>query len=177
MSNPSINRWGVNLFWYHQWFNDKNYNLWLQQDLSILKIVYTFLNFGLFCQTNIFTSPYWIKRLKNFNYYNEFSTKYFRVMNFKNILTKEVSQYNERLRVENLFQSRLWILKFQDWIVINFYSYSPIKKRRKKKFYKKLDVDSVLGARQNGLKGLKRTKLLLLYFFKKVNSRGVYYRF
>lgn len=177
MSNPSINRWGVNLFWYQHWFNDKNYNLWLQQDLAILKIVYTFLNFGLFYHKNINVSPYWIKKLKNTNYYNEFTTKYFRIMNFKNILTKEISQYNERLKVENVFQSRIWILKFQDWIIINFYSYSPLKKKRKKKVYRNLDVDSVLGKSLAKFKSIKKAKLMLFYFVTKINSRKIYYRF
>jgi len=98
-------------------------------------------------------------------------------MNFKNILTKEISQYNERLKIENICQSRIWVLKFQDWIVINFYAYNPIKKRRKKKINKKKDVDSVLGKDLNNLDSLKRIKLMLFYFFKKINSTETYYIF
>ena len=47
MSNPTINRWGLNLFWYKYWYTDKNYNLNTQIDAAMVYLVHTFLNFGI----------------------------------------------------------------------------------------------------------------------------------
>jgi len=143
MSNPSINRWGLNLFWYNHWFVDSKYFMSLQHDDLIYKLVHVFLNFGLIFPVNLFIHRYWFKRLKGRNYYNEHNTKYYRVINFKNFLTQEISSYNERIKLEHVYQSRIWILKFQHWILINFYCYTPVKRRQRvmNKFKKKVDID------------------------------------
>jgi hypothetical protein len=59
MSNPSINRWGLNLFWYKYWFTDKNNALVIHQDNIINKLMLIYLHFGLFFTKNIFFNKYW----------------------------------------------------------------------------------------------------------------------
>ncbi len=54
MSNPSINRWGLNLFWYRYWFNDKNNALVVHQDNVVNKLLLTYLHYGLLFTKNIF---------------------------------------------------------------------------------------------------------------------------
>jgi hypothetical protein len=179
MSNPSINRWGLNLFWYKFWFADNKYFLSSQHDFLIEKLVRTYLNFGILYPTIVFIHKYWYKRYKFQNYYNTHNTKYYRIMNFKNLITKEIEHYNERIRIENIYQSRIWILKFQNWILINFYCFNPIKKRQlnNHKLKKSLDTDVFLTKKKSNIFFYKRLKLLIFYFLKRNNDYVIYYNF
>ena len=179
MSNPSINRWGLNLFWYKHWFTDKNYHLSVQHDLAINKLVYTFLNFGILFPVNIFLNKYWLSKSKNINYYNEHNTKYYRVMSFKNLITLETSYYNQRIKIENVYQSKIWILKFQHWVMINFYCFNPIKKRdlASRKKIKHGNSDIFLTKSEYRFENYKRMKLVFFYFVKKISRSNFYYKF
>lgn len=179
MSNPSINRWGLNLFWYKHWYNDVNYHLPIQHDFAINKLVYTFLNFGILFPVNIFIHKYWSNEIKNISYHNDHNTKYYRVMNFKNFITQEVSHYNERIKIENVYQSKIWILKFQHWVVINFYCFNPIKKRQQEAMrnYKNFDRDTYVTKKLQNYAHYKRLKLSLLFFLKKITKTSTYYHF
>ncbi len=179
MSNPSIGRWGLNLFWYKFWFYDKNYYLSLQHDILINKLVYTFLNFGIMFPVNIFINKYWFQKYKTTNYFNNHNTKYYRIMGFKNLITKETNYYKERIKIENVYQSKIWILKYQNWVVINFYCYSPIKKRylKNQKFKYNLRIDTPFLNFIQNQENYKRFKLILFYFFKKKNNINYFYQF
>lgn len=179
MSNPSINRWGLNLFWYKFWFYDKNYHLSLQHDILINKLVYTFLNFGIIFPVNIFVNRYWFKNYKNSNYFNTHNTKYYRMMGFKNLISKEINYYKERIRIENVYQSKIWILKFQNWLIINFYCFNPIKKRQlqKRQLNFNFRVDTILPNLPYKFENYKRLKLILFYFFKKIKNSNYFYKF
>lgn len=180
MSNPGINRWGLNLFWYRYWYTDKNYFLSLQQDHLMNKLVHTYLNFGLFFPVNIFIHKYWYKKFSYKNYYNEHSAKYFRVMSFKNLITHEISYYNERVKIENIYQSRIWILKFQQWILINFYCFNPLKKRhinQANRSLKVLDLDTYAHSKKKNYFMFKRIKLMFFFFIKKKTSKTFFYNF
>ena len=134
MSNPSINRWGLNLFWYNFWFNDKNNSLIIQQNFIINKFIYLYLYFGLLNNTNIFIKKYWYKNFNiNFNkILNDFNFKYFRFIEYKSKVFNEYKICKMRNKVKNVYFSKLWILKFQNWLILNFYSYKPIIKRIKR---------------------------------------------
>ena len=179
MSNPSINRWGLNLFWYKFWFYDKNYHSSLQHDILINKLVYTFLNFGILFPVNIFINKYWFKNYKNNNYFNTHNTKYYRIMGFKNLISKEINYYKERIKIENVYQSKIWILKYQHWVVINFYCFNPIKKRQleNRKFKNNARLDTLLSDWSGDYSNYKRLKLILFYFFKKIKNSNYFYKF
>lgn len=178
MSNPSINRWGLNLFWYKHWYNDTNYSLFLQHDTAFMKLLHTFLNFGIQFPTNIFVNKYWFKKIKKENYFNTHNTKYYRVIKFKNLITKELSYHNERIRITNIYQSKIWILKFQHWIILNFYCFNPVKKRQKKKIFKSnIEVDGYSFSQSRHFETYKRIKFIFVYMFKNFFRKPVYYKF
>lgn len=64
VKNPLIKRWGLNLFWYKFWFNDKNYSFNLNFFLIIEKILYFILFYGIFFPKNIYFNKYWLKKKK-----------------------------------------------------------------------------------------------------------------
>ena len=167
MSNPSINRWGLNLFWYRFWFSDKNYYLGVQHDALINKLIYIYLNYGILYHTTIFINKYWWKK-KNFNYAIH-NSKYYRIMGFKNLISKEMNYYKERTKITGIYQSKIWILKFHHWIIINFYCFIPLKKKlilsRKNNPHRYLDL--TLPTRSYKFENFKRFRLLLFFFYKK----------
>lgn len=179
MSNPTVNRWGLNLFWYRFWYYDKNYYLSCQHDNAIIKLVYTFLNFGILYPVNMFIHRYWFDNLKLINYRNEHNTKYYRLMSFKNLISNEINYYKERVKIENIYQSKIWILKFQHWIVINFYCFNPIKKRQiiYNKKRKNLSFDIYLTKFPHKFENHKRLKMIFFFFLKKLAYKDVYYKF
>lgn len=131
LSNPSINRWGLNLFWYNFWFTDKNHQKMLHLDYIINKLIYLYIFYGLFLKKTMFSNHYWYDTefdkefILNFRA-NHFSN-YFRVMEFKNRIRKEISYFRVRTRRKHIYISKLWILKYQKWLIINFYCFQPIK--------------------------------------------------
>lgn len=179
MSNPLINRWGLNLFWYRFWFNDKNYHFTLHQDTLINKLVYIYLNYGVLFPINIFINKYWFKDNQTKISWNTHNSKYYRIMGFKNLISKEMNYYKERTKLTGIYQSKIWILKYQHWIVINFYCFTPLKKKsiinKKNTFYKHLDTP--LTSKKSRLDNIKRLRLLFFFFYKKINNISFYYQF
>jgi len=179
MSNPTINRWGLNLFWYKYWYTDKNYNLNTQIDTAMMHLVHSFLNFGILSYTNIFINNYWAKFKKNTNYFNEHNTKYFRIMNFKNSISQQIEHFKKRIKIENIYQSKIWILKFQNWIIINFYCFNPlIKKNLNLKITShKNNLSILLSPTFQHNSNYKRIKFFLLLLLTKTTCKINYYKF
>ena len=178
MSNPSINRWGLNLFWYNFWFNDKSTSLITQQSLFINKFIYIYVKFGLLHKKNIFINKYWYKN-NNFNYKNiieEFSLKYFRIIEYKSKIFNQNKKYKIRNHLKNTYFSRLWVLRFQNWLILNLYTYKPINKKKKKiiNFKKEISGYSNFSTKIN-YKTI-RLKFFFSYFLLNLN-KNFYYKF
>jgi len=183
MSNPSINRWGMNLFWYKLWYTDKNYALTLHQDKIFTELVYIFLHYGLLYPSNPFSHKFWYlkdSRKKN-NYYNDHSTKYYRIMNFKNIAMGIDAQYTVRIKIRNTYTTKIWLFRFQNWVIINFYCFQPPKKKfTKRKHRRKVckNYDFYLADDKKNSDMVKRLKFTALYYFSFKNTvKNSYYIF
>lgn len=135
LNNPSINRWGLNLFWYNFSYSDKNNFFLLHLDYLINKLVYLYLNYGLFSKKSIFLNKYWYfssyYRKKILLFSKNHNLKYFRTCEYKNKLLSENSLIQLRKKQKNIYFSRIWIFQFQKWLVINFFSFKPLKKKKK----------------------------------------------
>lgn len=179
MSNPLINRWGLNLFWYRFWFNDKNYHLTIHQDTLINKLVHIYLNYGILFPINIFINKYWVNKNIVTNYSNIHNSKYYRIMGFKNLISKEMSYYKERTKTSGIYQSKIWILRYQHWIVINFYCFTPLKKKwitdKKNNTFRHLDT--ALTSKNYKFENVKRLRFIFFFFHKKINNFSSYYNF
>lgn len=180
MSNPLINRWGLNLFWYKFWFTDKNYYLTMQQDSVISQLVYIFLNYGILLPKNTFLAKYWFYRKFSFkNYFTYHNTKYYRVVNFKNTTTNVNSFFFNRTDIKNVYNGKLWILRYQHWLVINYYCFKPLKTKNFKKttnssiFFKKS-----LYLEPTKSKNLLYTRLFFFFNFLQIQQNNFsYYKF
>lgn len=182
MSNPLINRWGLNLFWYRFWYTDKNNSLVVNQDNLINKLILIYTHFGLLHSKNIFLNKYWFLSYKKKNILTTFNNniynlKYFRLIEYKNKILNEFKLYKIRNKIKNLYFSKIWILRYQKWLIINFYSFQPISARMKKKINKTRNLESYTVIKQKNFTLLLRYKFFLNYFLNAYLKNINYYKF
>lgn len=181
MSHPAINRWGTNLFWYNYWYADKLTARHIQQDSIFIQLVNCYIIYGLFYKKNPFLNFrfYLTENLHkdevNFLNYE----KYFHTSRYRNIDDENIEKYSyarNRKRFKHIYYSRVWLFKYQDWIIIYLYAYKPSIKKykvKKKKFDFNYSLDSPEINNQKILL-LIRYKLFLtlnnkFFFLKKIN--------
>lgn len=179
LSHPSINRWGLNLFWYSFWFSDKNKSSNVHQDFFFNRLLIIFINYGLTHEKDIFYSDYWYNSKSKFLKLRSFLFSKnlplcFRHIEYKNKVNNELALVKLRIKKKNAHLTKIWILRFQNWIILNIYFIQPLKKKTytieitdKKKYERSflLDNSSYLRARLTRLSILR-----LIFFFKYINS-------
>lgn len=126
MSNPSINRWGLNVFWYHFWYSDTHYASNAEQDNLMLTLVNTYLFYGITTPFHFFINNYW----KFTKHHQQPLKTYFRFFTITNDHFHITSHYRLRNKIDCVFPMRIWILKFQKWVILTFFWFQPWKKRR-----------------------------------------------
>lgn len=127
MSNPDINRWGLNLFWYYNWYDHKFHASNVQQDTMIYKLVYCFLFYGIFFPKTIFFNTRWIQQSKTMiQQHVTYQEKFFRRQERFDEFIHEFYNVRTRPRLRHFYYSHIWIFKYQNWLIINFYSAKPI---------------------------------------------------
>lgn len=123
MSNPLINRWGLNIFWYNLWFTDYNFKTFYNQDKIFSQLVYLYLFYGLKLPYNIFANKYWY----SFNLYSIRFLPYSKWITRRGSQFGELVRYSLRVETECLFPMKLWILKYSNWVILNQYWFYPLK--------------------------------------------------
>lgn len=173
VSHPGINRWGLNLFWYNLWFTDKNYAASLHQDKLFIELFFLYLQHDRIRPRDVWYRRYWgirrtQKRKRVFGSKRYPAAKQIRRLESKTVYrkAKKVQDAAPDRFSKHLYTSRIWILRYSSWLVLNFYSFSPLqmrietKKKKVKKVVQKTTVGLVIPKKKNSLVMLKR-----LYFF------------
>jgi hypothetical protein len=181
LSNPSINRWGFNLFWYNLWYVDKNSPFFIHSDILINRLVYTYVFFGLYFQKNFFLHSKWQSNFfdKMLKYKEKHELQYFRFLEYRDRVFNKVHLAKSRKKRKNIYVSRFWILKYQKWVIVNFYMFQPYKTRRRKK--KKFRFHS--GFSNSFLHKSKKKNflykyiLLNLFYYNTLFNQNAYYLF
>ena len=83
---------------------------------------------------DLFIIKYWFKNYKiNYNFLsNNFNLKYFRMVEYKNKMINEYKSYKIRSKIKNLYFSKIWILRYQNWLIVNFYCFQPLTLKKNK---------------------------------------------
>lgn len=128
MSNPCINRWGINSFWSHYWYSDLRYSLYSKQDNLILELLKIYLKCGSNIPKTFFLNVYWYKEStisdsKNFK-------RYYRWVTVRNRTLDMYTTYPMRILRDETFDTRITILRLNSWIVVNSYWFQPDKKKK-----------------------------------------------
>ena len=137
-----LNRSGYSIYWNNSWDSKNNY----KKNFINFYFLDLFLN-KIFKDT-LFVKDYFFKK----NKYNNFINKFF----LKNVLfLKKNYFFKNRIKLLKVFNSKIWILNYQNWIVINVYVYIS-----KKKFY----VNNIK-KKKNNLNPKKKNKYLNKFDF------------
>ena len=132
MSNPCINRWGLNSFWHHYWYSDSRYALNVHQDKIFVTLLQTFLLFGLNTPANLFWHKHWYKTSSGSSVTALPLKDYYRWLTIYNETVQTINTYRLRLKSDEHFQTRINVLKFNSTVVVNVYWFQPDKKLKKR---------------------------------------------
>lgn len=131
MSNPIPNRLGLNLFWHHFWYSDNRYSMAVQQDALLQFLVESYLKYGSNVQTNLFWNAYWFKTTPYQRV--SFVSKYYRWASIVNKVFHTSTLYRFRLTGEHLISARFSLLRFNSWVILNFFWFQPNKAKRRQR--------------------------------------------
>jgi len=174
MSNPSVNRWGLNTFWYKFWYSDKTYSQNFAQDEIFTRLINTYLFFGLNVFKNFFWNSYWFYT----NRPQVNNLRYFRWIPAKQTPFGITPGYRLRVTIIDVYLMKVWILRYAGWFIFNLYWFQPLKvneKRAAKRRFHKLDQFSLTGTPD--LSRVRRLKTLLSYSFVRHFKFKKLYRF
>lgn len=172
MSNPSINRWGVNSIWYNFWYTDSSYGRIVSQDRIFSQLINTYVQYGLSTSHSYFSNKYWFSRSQPElrAYYNTYFWRY-------TAHKVQIGKKNHLMRYkrDDVFNMRTWVLRYGGWLILNLYWFRP----HKKKFTVKsldwcFDRDHLTVLNENRSTKLRR---LLTLTNHKVLMRSQYFRY
>lgn len=165
----------MNTFWYRFWYSDTNYASNINQDRNFTKLINLYIYYGLSVPHNLFYSNYWYKNsLRTLNL-----PQYYRHLTLKNRVLGVDTNYRLRNKTTDIYPMKLWILKYDHWIVINFYWFQPNKKKSTGKFRSGRQFEAVhLGKQQIQLKNnLRKIKTLFSLNLMRLFLKKQYYIF
>jgi hypothetical protein len=111
ISIPAANKSGYSMFWNSMWDSKHNYSIFLKQDIFIKSSLILFLNdyssdklfFFLKLKTRLNFNKYFIKNL----FFN------------KNVSYNFFYKYIRKVNNNDLFFSKIWLLRYQSWVILN----------------------------------------------------------
>jgi len=119
ISIPIMNKVGFSMFWNSMWDDKHNYSRSLKEDIFIklfIKLLFEDIPSSniRFVSNNIWRTSNRINVLKKYNIHLKKDAS---LTELRNFLFKSGKQ--------SLYFSKIWILKYQTWIIIYFFVYSP----------------------------------------------------
>jgi hypothetical protein len=180
MSNPLVNRWGSNIYWSKLWYSDKNYTLNLKQDSIFINLLKIYFMYGLQTPKNLFVLKYWYFTYVSKNKLNHsyVQNKYYRRYTKNLSVAENQDSYNLRIVTKDVFPMKIWIFKFHNWILLNFYWFQPLKKSARKLSKRQPKTFSLL--QQNSLEvtsSLRRYKTFISKNLFQSFVKQNYYKF
>ena len=117
-SNPYINKTGYSMFWNSMWDSKNNYSKNLQKDFFLKSFINFF--FSDFIQ-NQFIFKFNFLKLNN---YSVFFKNY--NLNFLNKDKKHLNYYLNNNFNTDIYISKIWLFKYQNWVILYFFIFSKI---------------------------------------------------
>jgi hypothetical protein len=177
MSNPCINRWGLNTFWHHFWYTDFDYASGHKQDYAFSTLVTLFIFHGVGVTVNVFANTYWYSHA----YASLTIPHYRRFITRKSIKYDKLLSFDLRKEADAVFPMKLWILKYSHWFIINQYWFRPLKRYKLPAGWENPDhLDSVSVIKKNKRKDwstLRKAKILFSKNFLRRMLNSDYYKF
>ena len=120
ISIPMSNKVGYSMYWNSMWDNKINYTRSLKEDIYLNRFILL-----------VFEDCISSKIIKFYN--KNYSTAILNKYNFHTRISNknEFNRYLTKINKITFYSSRLWILKYQKWIILYFYIYLPTFNRLK----------------------------------------------
>lgn len=132
MSNPVINRLGKNQIWYKHYYADFSYKLMYKLVYNFESLINNYFIYGLYNYHKLY-NIFWYKnffknRVNNINN-TVVNPLYFRKYYYSHKTLTIDHSYFIRLRTDEFFPLRLYILKYNNWIITSVQWFKPLKNR------------------------------------------------
>jgi hypothetical protein len=131
ISVPASNKSGYSMFWNSMWDSKHNYNVFLKQDIFIKSSLILFFSDYSSDKLFFFLKLNSRNKFKNFKINNVRNKKKFNFNTYYNFI-RNTSNKND------IFFSKLWLLRYQSWVVLNISIFSFFKEDS---FKKKLEIN------------------------------------
>ena len=96
-----------------------------------LKLLQTYISYGSDFSPNTFRNSYWYKTIKIVPFV--FTVRdYYRWITVYNEGLQSTNIYRLRSEGDELFQTRISVMRFSSWLVVNMYWFQPDKKKKKR---------------------------------------------
>jgi hypothetical protein len=172
MGNPVITRLGKTQIWYKNWHSDLHVSKTLHKLNSFEKVATSYFNYGIYYQNSLFYNTFWYKQ--NLSYFSKHYVKdallkkniYYRKYFFSHKTLAIEHSYFIRIKTPEYFPLRLYIVSYNNWIILSIQWFKPFKGISKKinnksKFFNK--KWPLISSRDRLFTKNNRLKLLLFF--------------
>jgi len=164
MSNPTITRLGKTQFWYKYYYSDFSYSNIYKKLYTFENLLNSYLMYGIHSKVNIFYHNFWYKNIfknkKPLNTLN--SALYFRKYYYAHKTLTIEHSYSIRLKTTEFFTLKLYILKYNNWIITSIQWFKPLKNNPNKHIFKKNSPHLLLLNTNKGFTGANKRSTLIL---------------
>lgn len=131
ISIPASNKSGYSMFWNSMWDSKHNYNIFLKQDIFIKSSLILFFSDYSSDKLFFFLKNDSRKKLKKYKISNIRNKKKINFNLYYNFFRNNVNN-------NDIFFSKLWLLRYQSWVILNISIFSFFKDDV---FKKKLEIN------------------------------------
>lgn len=125
------NRTGLTIWWDVSWFSLKQRSVFIQQDILIKNIIPFFFLYGFIQHSSLFQTSYWVSLIKvELVKIVDYRQLYFRAIKIKNSPILAAQDTYTRQKRKLIYPTRLWILRYQTWLIICWFFFNPIIRKR-----------------------------------------------
>ena len=106
-----LNRSGYSVHWDNSWESKNNYKKKFINYFFLDLFLERIFNDSLFVQDYFFVKNKQTLNKKNYTYKNV-------------IFLKKLNNFKNKLKQLKVFNSKLWVFNYQDWVIVNVYTYT-----------------------------------------------------
>jgi hypothetical protein len=174
MGNPTITRLGRTQIWYKKWYNDSSYKSTLKTTHTFENLLNYYFSYGLFFHKNFFYHNYWYKNKlfykNNYNHTLKNLKLYFRKYYYAHQTLTIEHSYFLRLKTPEYFPLKIYILKYNNWLIASLQWFKPLKSYKSSNSYKNTKVStqslSVTSKYEKNKYTNNRSKLIISFILK-----------
>lgn len=176
MGNPTITRLGKTQMWYKKYYTDSNYSIFFKKTYTFENLLTKYFNYGLFLHSSTLWNKFWYRPSNIFKgstplVYNKNILLYFRKFYYSHTTLTIEHSYYIRNKTPEFFPLRLYILRYNNWLVTSIQWFKPHKHTKLLNSKNLNSKNLIIPLKQHSIlnKNLLRrnNRLKLLFFFLK----------